>query len=340
MTEHPFRLSKVNKIFFALIFITYIVIAVIMIQRIRSNTNADFHPILVKTTSKFIAETIVVLPIFFIGSYSLAWCVWRYRGKKKNGGTDAFTIVLVLLFLSIVEQQITKYNQQMHLYQLNQEDKQFKNEIVTIEDPILFNKTFREATDSKIEHYKILSNSNDPVVRALYKFLVTITKEDQNITLDWNLAFSQVQSPRILDFSVLNKDQEFDYQRNVLKTYINRTENYKNYVINKLPRLEKVLQGLDSTDPKVIETRKSVYESFNSKGKNTIPLLDEYIDYGNNILKIIELLQKNQGEWRLENNEMKFENADIEDEIYTLLDSLEFNEITINELAAKLLENL
>lgn len=64
------------------------------------------------------------------------------------------------------------------------------------------------------------------------------------------------------------------------------------------------------------------------------PLMAAYIDYGNNMIQILDLLQKNKGEWVYESDELSI----YSDEVLNDFNELGENEAVINTLSESLIE--
>ncbi len=70
------------------------------------------------------------------------------------------------------------------------------------------------------------------------------------------------------------------------------------------------------------------------------PFIQVQIEYGSNMLRVLELLQENKNDWTIENDELVIDNDKLLNRINVLIDSIGKNEETIKNLSEKMGEIL
>lgn len=315
-----FRLSKVNWI------LALIVIGISALIFLRSDGINGFS--LGYLFGSIVTSAIV--PLFF------ALIVWLIKGKKPYSGTYTFNIVLVLLCFGMLKEigamskektdSVDAITKSALKYKDNINNEKvginaYQEHIANVDDGI--SKMIRNSTGNEQEVYK-----------NLQKF----TSINSSVMIDWQKSVDSVAQPRILDYSVLNNQAEFNYQIGVLNYYKKQSNLYKRHFENR----KSLLVNLNKNIPKGNLTLKGVMTGVNNKDSIQKPIFEPFIkshiDYSNSLLEIIEFLQKNQGKWKYKNNELLFSTLELEEKYSTIINKIAKNENRINELSDKMIE--
>ena len=160
----------------------------------------------------------------------------------------------------------------------------------------------------------------------------------QAIVEDWGAVASSLQSAGVLDYSLLTNDAEFDRQRAILRDYIEKTVAYDDSFTNTVPYIEARLSGLGEGNLAAKEAVDGFRKGYLQQKPFFDPLMQAHIDYANNQIEILNLLQRNKNEWADENGQLVVYNDELLDEFNKLATAITNNEKTIGTLAVKLRE--
>ena len=122
--------------------------------------------------------------------------------------------------------------------------------------------------------------------------------------------------------------------------YVEITKVYNEFIINMIPNLKKRLSVLGERNEYAVGAIKGVSNKNNLQMPIIKPLMQAHIEYGNNMIQVLELLQKNKNEWSYENDEMLIYSDDVLTKFNELFEVLGTNEESINELSTKLIETI
>tara|TARA_R110002096_G_scaffold399096_1_gene595313 strand:- start:43 stop:1017 length:975 start_codon:yes stop_codon:yes gene_type:complete len=274
--------------------------------------------------------TSALIPLFF------AFIVWLIKGKKPYAGTYTFNIVLVLMCFGMIKElgAISKEKTDS-VDSITKSVSEYKDKINNEEDGIDAYKEHMTNVDDGIS--KMIRNSTGNE-QEVYKNLQRFTSINGSIMMDWQKSVDSVAHERILDYSLLNNQQEFEYQIGVLKYYKAQSESYKNHFENR----KSILIDLNKNIPKGNLTLKGVMTGINKKDSIQKPIfepfINSHIDYSNDLLEIVKFLQDNQGKWEYKNDELTFSTVELEEKYSTLINKIAEDENQINELTDKLIE--
>lgn len=274
--------------------------------------------------------TSAIIPLFF------AFIVWLIKGKKPFAGTYTFNIVLVLMCFGMVKEigAISKEKTDS-VDSITKSVSEYKDKINNEEDGIDAYQEHIANVDDGIS--KMIRNSTGNE-QEVYKNLQKFTSINSSVMIDWQKSFDSVAQPRILDYSILNSQAEFEYQIGVLKHYKKQSELYKSH----FEKRKSILVDLNKNIPKGNLTLKGVITGINSKDSIQKPIfkpfIKSHIDYSNHLTEIVEFLQNNQGKWEYKNEELIFDNVGLEEKYSTLINLITEDENQINETTDKLIE--
>ena len=323
-----YKLSKSNKIYFSVVAVLSIGVFVVMSEPTPYGLGV--------LTGRLIG--------YFLIPALIALIVWWLSGRKEKGGSWTFNIVLTLVVSLVILGQIGQYGNNIQLSQtladLQEQQEEFKRDISNIEDPEEYDDAYNEHVDSMKQGFSDLSEVSEGVEKQFYVIMNEYTDEVQLATQKWQDSFKAVQAPRILDYSLLNSDEEFIYQRNVLNSYTENTKAYDIYYANMVPGLKKRLSVLEGENAIVIGAVNAATKNYNLQKPIFEPLMRAHIEYGNSLIQVLDLLQKNKDMWSYENNELMINSDNMLSQYNELVEVIGGNEATINTLSSKLVDTM
>ncbi|PWH84249.1 hypothetical protein DIS18_06855 [Algibacter marinivivus] len=266
----------------------------------------------------------------------LAFIVWLIKGKKPYAGTYTFNIVLVLMCFGMIKEiGIQSQEQTDSIDAMTKSVSEYKEKINNEEDGISAYQEHISNVDDGIS--KMIRNSTGNE-QEVYKNLQKFTSINSSVMIDWQKSFDSVAQPRILDYSVLNNQAEFEYQIGVLKHYKKQSELYKSH----FEKRKLLLADLNKNIPKGNLTLKGVMSGINSKDSIQKPIfkpfIKSHIDYSNHLTEIVEFLKMNNGKWEYKNEELIFTTVELEEYYSILINKIAEDENQINEWTDKLIE--
>lgn len=320
--EQRFTLSKSNKIYYGIVAVAFIVLFIVA-GDISSATIG-------RLTGKLIG--FLLFPAFF------AWIVWRLSGKNEREKSLTFHIVLTLTLLGQVGQAMQRVQQQQKLDELAVYKKEFKETVS--KDPETFNSAHAKFVDSYKKKLDSLSKTGTDSERQLFKIIHEFISKTQTMNQDWNNSIAAVQSPEILDYTLLNSDKVFENQIKVIQLYLDKTKAHQVFYKNFIPDLKERLSVLGENSVPARDTLEGATNKYLSQKPIMEPLIQAHLEYGNGLLRALEFLKKHQGEWVYTQNELNFSKDDMTNQYSKLLEDISKSEATINALSQKFLEKM
>jgi hypothetical protein len=269
----------------------------------------------------------------------LALLFWFILGRKENGGTTTFNIVLTLMLFGSISEfgQIIKDRQQP-IDDLKKAVFEYKES--TLANPDSTDSNYDQLSGNIKKSIDDLIKSSVGEERKVWLVLKRFFKKSDSINVEWNKAYNSFAEPRILDFRRLNNVREFEFQKQIVQEYINQSKYFKSFVENRVDYLKDQTKRIDKSN----KTYKGFIKGFTKKEslQKTIfsPYINAHIEYGQGIKKIIELLEKEQGKWNYssETETLIFENSEVQTIYEHILNNVTVNERTVNELSDKLVK--
>ncbi len=270
----------------------------------------------------------------------LAWIVWGVTGRREKGGRLTFTLVLTLILFGRLAQFEKRGRVNQEFESLQTQKEELKKELLATDDPEEIDAAFNGYVQSGKDAFDRLSKTSSGDEKKFYIIMRDIVTEAQTTTQNWNDAFRAVQSPDILDLSILVSGDEFARQSMIVRSYIEQSTAYSESVATYIPRLKKRLSVLGDGNEIATEAIKGATEKLLLQKPILEPLMRTHIAYGNNMLQILELLQKNQDDWDYDNAELSIYSDDVSSDFDELADALGANEEAINSLSEKLIDGM
>ncbi len=319
-----FTLSKSNKIFVRIILGWFLLRFIIIIF--------SGH------TPYEIGEFIGKLFAYFLFPLLFAWIAWRLSGRKEKSGSVTFNVVLLLVVLGQIGQFGKRLQESQSVREIQEQKEEFKQTLANVDDLEQVDAAYEKFADSVIEEFAQLSERSRGEEKEFYKIMSGFVSDSRAMFQRWSDSFDAVQAPRILDYSLLNSDEEFDFQKDVLEHYIEETKAYNRHTSNMISDLKKRLSVLGQRSEYAAGAVKGATEKYLLQKPIFDSLFTAHVEYGNNIIQLLELLQKNQDEWSYANDELLIDSDAVLNECNELFEKMSINEATINTLSEKLLE--
>ncbi|MEN8131796.1 MAG: hypothetical protein ABFS45_16730 [Pseudomonadota bacterium] len=275
---------------------------------------------------------------YFLIPALIALIVWWLSGRKEKGGSWTFNIVLTLVILGQIWQFGDNTKPSQVLSEFGEEREKFKRNISSIEDPEELDDARDKYVDSIKHGFGDLSEASEGAQKQFYIIMNGYVGEAQLAAQKWKDSFNAAQSPRILDYSLLNSDEEFDYQRNVLNLYVENTKVYSIYQANSVPDLIKRLSVLEEENATFSGAVNGATEQYLAQKPIFEPLMRAHIEYGNGMIQMLDLLQVNKDMWSYENDELIFSDDRLLSQYNELVEVFSNSAGTINTLSSKLVD--
>lgn len=321
--RYPFKLSKTNIIYAS-------IVAVIMIFFKIRIYGFDAY-----TFGMSIGSIIGIILIPTL----IALLFWLILGRKENGGTTAFNVVLTLMLMGSISEfgQIAK-DRQKPIDDLQKAVSKYKES--TLANPDSTGSNYNElSTNVKSSIDGLIKNSFGEE-RKVWLALKLFFRKSDSINTQWNKAYNSFSEPRILDFNKLNNPKEFEFQKQIIQEYINQSENFKSFVENRVEYLIEQTKTIDKKNKAYKGFIKGLTKKDSIQKPIFMPYINAHIKYGQGMKKIIELLENERGKWSYDNKNQTliFENSKTQTTYENILNKVVTNEEIVNKLSNKLLE--
>ena len=322
--NQKFTLAKSNKIYALVITILYMVNFLIFANK----------------TSYAIGGLVGRVLFVLLFATLVAWIVWWLAGKKEKGGQVTFNIVLSLILIGLFVQFRHNFIQSNKLKKIEIHKAAFKNDLATLDDPKEREQRYNKFVKSVDDGFNDLARTSRGEEKKFYLIMSNFVRDTQLTAQKWIVAYNHITASRMLDYARLSDNKEFDYQKNIAKTYIKESIAYNKFFTDLIPNLKERLSVFGKNNKLSLITLKGARDKYLEQKPIFEPLLATHIKYGNNILKVLELLQQNKSKWSYKNDELQFSDDKILNQYNALVDKLDNNEAMINSLASKLVNTI
>lgn len=262
--------------------------------------------------------------------------VWFIRGKRKYSGTYTFNIVLTIAVFGMIS-EAGKANKEVSdsITEITNSVSDYREKIKNEEDAV---EAFEEHSASVNENISNVIKNTNGNEQEVYIKLQEFSLLNQKVMIDWQKSYDSILSPRILDFSILNSPNEFDYQISVLKHYHKNSESYKDHFINRVDIVKELLKDIPSNNQTLIGVMKGINKQDSIQKPVVIPFINSHISYGKNLVEVLEFLSKHDGQWTYKDDELNFDTIELEEKYYDLINKAVEDEGLINKLTDKVIE--
>lgn len=265
-----------------------------------------------------------------------AFFVWIIRNRREFAGSHTFNVVLALLCFGMVK-ELGALNKEKSdsVNDLLKSASDYREKLGTENDDISAYEEHTSNVDQELS--KMIRNSTGNE-QKVYINLQKFANINSGVMISWQKAYDSVMNPRILDYSVLNQQQEIDYQINVLKHYQEQSNQYKSHAANMIDLFQNMNKDIPSDNKTLQGVMNGLIKKDSLQKPILNPLLDNHIDYSRHLIEMIEFLKANLGKWEYTNQEILFSNSQLEEKYTEIINKIAADEGQINELSDKLLE--
>ncbi|WP_163834403.1 hypothetical protein [Spartinivicinus ruber] len=226
----------------------------------------------------------------------------------------------------------------LNLSSYEQSKEKFKDLVLNSEDPEQLDSAYNEFVDDVQSNIAFMERVKSGKDKLFYSILRKFVEETAQKNKQLDDAMIAVQSPRILDYALLKREGEFEFQIGVVKNYIKEATENNEYTLNAILNLNEKLKALGE-DSQIYKGSVSVLNITFSRQKPTLELLGQaHVDYGNHMLEVLENLKNNKETWLYENDELIINDDAVQTKHNQLVDSLNGDENKINLLVEKLVQ--
>jgi hypothetical protein len=319
--KYPFKLTKSNIIYFSIISL------IVFAYQLRVNS---FDGYVVGTIIGSIIG-LFLFPLLF------ALLFWFILGRKKNGGTTTFNIVLSIVVLGQFSNFIQESGEkQKPINDLQEAVSEYKEKTLTSPDSTDIN--YSELSTKVKKSIDDLIKTSVGEERKVFLKLKNYFKKADSVNVSWNNSYNAFAEPRILDFTRLNEKEEYKFQKKVIQEYIKESENFKSFVQNRVEYLKNQTKNIDKNSKSYKGFIKGLTNKDSIQKPVFIPYINAHIEYGKGMKGIIEILEKENGKWKYENETITFQNSESQITYEKILNTAIENEEIVNELSDKLVE--
>ncbi|MBN2309253.1 MAG: hypothetical protein JXR94_09800 [Candidatus Hydrogenedentes bacterium] len=277
---------------------------------------------------------LALLPCFF------AWVAWRLSKEKKPVASVTFNVVLTLAVLGQVGQIAWRIQESKAMDDLQASQAEMRKRIAEgdIDQAELGAMAQQHADKIESTFEELSETATGDEEKRFYGAMDAFVEETRANGHRWNTSFEAVCEPRVLDYSLLTTEAEYAAQRAILNKYVSETQRYLAYHGSMLATLQAKLdeagahggraQGAITGARRTYELQKPVF----------VPLMETHVKYGQTMLAILDLLEKNGGRWAVGDGELVFEDDATSTAYNGLIEDLGQCEESINSLQGKLLE--
>jgi|GEM_PF-6606581 len=277
---------------------------------------------------------------FFIFPAIIAWIIWLISGRKENGGTLAFNIVLILIFIGQLSQFAKSHEKRSVLAELDASRETFTEELTNNIDSENFKekkvKAITKFSNSYSDSMDKMSKTSYGTEKEFYQISSNIMKELNALGEKWHQSISTIEESGVLLCSLLKTDSDFVSQKQIIQNYIDLSRKY----FSAFDR-EKMRNRFKSIGVKNRHVRKFMMGFIASHLKQKPifdKLLEEHIKSGETLMAQLNWLQKNKTKWYCDSDTFVIEDRLAMAEFTNMTSTIEATNNTINFLSRKMLE--
>jgi len=276
-----------------------------------------------------------------IGTFLLcsffALLFWFILRKKENAASNAFNIVLTFILLnSFTEIGEIITNKKNAVDELKQSIKEYKTNALTSPDSI--DNDFLTLTDNIDNSLNTLIKSSIGDEKRVYLALKSFTEKSAEINNKWNEAYNNFNDPRIFDITLLNNEKEFVFQKEVIYNYIDKSQVFLKFFQNRINYLRGKTANIDPDNPTLIGVLRGVANRDSVQRPIFIPYIEGHINYGKIMIQILNLLEKENPNWKYLDEVIEFQNPKSQAKYNQLIEEATNYEGIINEMSDKFIE--
>ena len=268
----------------------------------------------------------------------LAWIGWFLMGKRERVRDGIFNLVLVLFLASGLNTAIDRVVERVKVNPIQSSIEDFKSTLATAETAEEVSAAYNELTNDVEMTLRMLSASSTGEDKKFFAIMADHIKEVSDYTILWQEAYTAAISPDILNYASLTSDEAFEKRIAILRVYTSKTNDYMAYREQQLPTMRSRLSVLSDNNQKAKNAIESAKKKMRQQDPFLLPLLQAHLEYGENMIEILNLLQSDKEGWSAEKGALLNHTDTFGKNYDTLLESLQKNEAAILALSGKLFE--
>lgn len=301
-----------------------------------------------ETIPELIGSILAFIIMIIVMSLGLGFFVWLIIDRSTK--TTVYQIVInfmtVVVFVMLMSSQAASHKN-------NVDEKNISGK--TLNDLITHGEKYQESIssgdsdgigDAQIEFVNSFANSFDELAQSstgsekkYYEIISNYMKTKALKSEQWIKSIDSVMAERIFDFSLLKNEGEFKYQFDVINKFVEMGKAQLKFTDGTIDFLEEELGELTKELSLASTFLEKLKVSHDKRSTIELAYFTANIDYGNNMIDILKLLQSKTKMWIYDNDEgFTFEDPSLEKEYSNKIESLTVNENDISDLYDKLLE--
>uniref|UniRef100_UPI00404819DF hypothetical protein n=1 Tax=Flavobacterium sp. TaxID=239 RepID=UPI00404819DF len=261
---------------------------------------------------------------------------WFILGRKQNGGSTTFTVLIILTLLGQINNFAKNSNEStIDTSELKIAITKYKEDLKndSIKGDVAF-QNFTDVLEKNVDLFITQSSGDQKELFIGLKEFITEAKAEGNI---WTTAQSKIASESFFDFSILHEQGEVESQIQIARDFAEASKRYKLFIQSRLKKLNQIIKNKDIDD----EFSKAIIDVIEQKVKKQNPIFVPYIDnnitYGNKMVIVLEMIKKNK--WsKTPEGYIEFKDALIDTQFNDIMIELTEIEEKVNDLHGKLID--
>lgn len=290
--EERFGLSKLS-----IIAIVAIVLIISGINLLAFGTNAYGFGTITGTLG-----FVIVVPLV------IALLVFRSTGKKSTANL-AFLLLLLMFSSTTLKKTFERLQKRSEFMEYARE-----TDFDTVTNPNAMMDEMMTQMDNAVE-------GASPDEKAVFRIMQDFLAEVQVVGNDWSESFDSVQSPTILDLSLLHNVEECQRQKQVVQTFIKHSKSFQKFNKESEDILTKRFAVLGPNNKMAQSALKGFRESRGKKWVGMNNALEYNVDYGEKMIAVIAFLEEKTAKWRYDSSVIHFDVAEEEEQYSQLMES-------------------
>lgn len=282
----------------------------------------------------------------FLVPYVFGLLAFLVSFRSQAVGRTIFNVFVVTSTLgqfakvAVEDRQVRQIQHAKAAAELDQNRESFVQNIRSAESIDEVNQANEQYRGESLELLRSMEASSSGVERQTVQVLIRIKAENDRLEDEWGAALSELESDRLLDAGVLTNDEEFELQKQIVRTFHERNQRYRKRY-NELPEIARTeFSRVSKTHQMTKGALEGLIGAYHAQKGVFIPMLDAYDQYAQVILDMLVLLQKEQGRWSATEEGILFEDESALEEYDQHYLRLAEAEGSINDLREKYLDVL
>jgi len=251
-----------------------------------------------------------------------SWFIWLITGRRKNGGSWTYNLMLLLVALGLVGSFLKQVQQGGNVrYEVTGDKEQ--------------GRTITHVPEADAVRTVESKDSDEAVDREVAAILRDLNEHVSGVVRTWSASWEALQRQHFIDVAGLTSEKEFRQQRQVVAEFLSASESYRKAIAMLGPEAERELSAL-GTNQRAVQGLIEGIEISRARYSPYAKVLDAHIEYAGKLNAILDFLERENGKWRVENKNIVFFSAVNSDEWQRMFSSLVQLERQITRMGASL----